>query len=97
MTLSNVRLAILCFLPAFSASMPASSAAQQGTPERKALDATIPYFEMSDQTFEDGIAKLTLQPEPLAFGFEQVLRNKLSDSPSGPRFTLKMEDRKSVV
>lgn len=58
------------------------------------LSTKIEHFALTDQPFPDGVAKLSLETVPLALGFEEILREKFTDSPQrGPRFTLTMENK----
>lgn len=42
-------------------------------------EARIPHFRLSGQTLEEGVLELAHGPAPFAFGFENILRDKVKD------------------
>lgn len=56
-----------------------------------ALNAKVPQFELTNQTFADGIRLLEAQDLPLNLGFEMILKAKYTDAdPPQVRFNLRM-------
>ena len=83
-------------LSAFAAPAPARQLTREGTTENKALEARVPHFELNKETVLDGLWKLARGPVPFGFGFEKVLKSKLSDPElQDPRFSLQL-DNKSI-
>lgn len=71
-----------------------SASAQQLKPESTGLDAKVFHFELNNETVLDALWKLARGPVPFGFGFEKVLKNKLSDLDlQDPRFTFQLENK----
>jgi hypothetical protein len=74
-----------------------ATARQTGSPRRsevKFLDAKVPEFELQNQTLVDGLWMLARAPAPFAFGFEKVLKKRLSDPDiPEPRLRLQLNNK----
>lgn len=77
---SKANLALV-FVLAVLTVLCVTRAQQRGTqPDRpEGLDTKVAEFEMNNETLIDGLWKLARGPAPFGFGFEKVLKRKLSD------------------
>ncbi len=58
------------------------------------LETKVPEFEVHNQTLVDGLWKLARGPAPFGFGFEKVLKAKLSDPDvSEPSLNLQLKNK----
>lgn len=61
--------------------------------EQEFLDVKVSEFQIHNATFADGLWKIAQAPEPFAFGFEKVLKRKLSDPDTpDPLLNLQLKD-----
>ena len=90
----NLRRASLLFT--LFLCLPSPGGAGGGRPQHEAafLDIKVKHFEVLDETIVDALWKLARGPAPFAFGFEKVLKKRLSD-PDIPdtRFILELSDK----
>lgn len=73
-----------------SVQQPSSQMEQQ----EKLLDTKVPEFEMHKETLLDGLWKLARVPVAFGFGFESVLKRRLSDPDiPDPHFSLQLKNK----
>jgi hypothetical protein len=83
MSQTNLKVRFALTLLIFS-SMPWDTARSQDSAaaeptEAKFLDVTVPEFQIHNQNLLDATWKLARGPVPFAFGFEKILKTKLTD------------------
>lgn len=83
------RFPFLCLMLSLSALI--ALAQTQSSPVDPTLKARVPLFELTNQTFFEGIARLSAEPISLAFEEELQARANSSQMPD-PRFSLKLEN-----
>jgi hypothetical protein len=58
------------------------------------LDTNVPDFELRNETLVDGLWKLAKYPAPFAFGFENVLKESLTEQGTQERrLSVKLENK----
>ena len=81
-------------LSVFSARASAQQQVAEPGLKDKLLKTRVPEFELHNQTLLDGLWKLARGPVPFAFGFEKVLKSRLSDPDlPDPPLTLRLQDK----
>jgi hypothetical protein len=71
-----------------------SQAVVQNLPKEKPLDSRVPEFELNNETLLDGLSKLARGSVPFGFGFERMLKNRLSDPEiSDTPLTLRLQNK----
>jgi hypothetical protein len=78
----------------FGAARPMQQPVAERAPKVEPLEARVPAFELRNETLLDGLWKLARGPVPFGFGFERVLKQKLSgpDVPD-PQLTLHIQNQ----
>ena len=87
----TVLLALSLVLP-----RPDGVRAEQSEPRSgsRLLNTRVTEFEMHDETVLDGLWNLARGPSPFGFGFERVLKRRLTDSDiPDPRFSLELKGK----
>ena len=93
-----MKCALLIFVAAVmqASAVPARQAGPVPTRESAFLEANLSEFEVHKQTLLEALLKLARGPAPFGFGFEKILKEKLSD-PEIPDPALSLElQNKSV-
>jgi hypothetical protein len=94
--LTGVSFFFLCLLPFVFGAMAGSGGAQKSNHaahEEKLWATRIPGFEVHDQTLLGALWRLARGPVPFGFGFEKVLKNRLSDPDiPDPRLNLRLQN-----
>jgi hypothetical protein len=71
-----------------------SRAAVQDLPKENRLDSRVPQFELNKESLLDGLWKLARGSVPFGFGFEKLLKSKLSDPDTpDPSLTLHLQNK----
>jgi hypothetical protein len=82
------------FSYSFCAAQSASVEVGRPTFEELVLSRRVPQFTLLQGTIYDGLKSLSAGPVPFAFGFEEVLKEKFSDTEiRDPRFDLRLENK----
>lgn len=97
-TESNLKRAFLFLVLLLTAlwadGVGAQQAGSQAGQEAKFLETKVPEFEIHNQTLVDGLWKLARGPAPFGFGFEKVLKGRLSDPDiPNPSLSLQLKDK----
>ena len=94
----NLKAAFICLVLLLTVRSAGNVAAQQPGSEEgqdaRFLEVRIPEFEVHNQTLVDGVWKLARGPAPFGFGFEKLLKHRLSDPDvPDPRLSLRLIDK----
>jgi hypothetical protein len=92
---SNLKYFLLLLALTFTLSNVGASAQRSGAESNsKLLGTKVPEFELHNETLLDGLWKLARGTTPFGFGFEKVLKSRLSDPDvPDPLLNLDLKDK----